>query len=434
MFRHTTSHLTHEPESMVGYGNWILRTMNKMGSGEAEGAATDHGVYCVRNMQGVIVAADSLTRYARRFKDDPGPLNNLGVLLERENLLKTSMDVFSTALDLVREEQKPIVLQNMGRVAVKAGDFKRAVALLERVLEPDFHSLLGLGLSHEKEGNYEQAYDCYRRSLEDAQATDNQKSQILTAMGMIAHKVHGPAAAKTLLLKSSQLQPPAVNALYALFVLGVRHSDNALVNAAVQEMDRYRKTDPNSDLDVHVADIASLKSLVHIAKGDVVGAKRVLVSAAHTHPHLSMVWFKLALHLLEHHTKDEGKRGAATRCLQGAVNLSRCRGGGGAPSSEGPEVSSIDLDGGEHATTLACVLALSYIVNDQSEMAVKSASSAVHNYPHSPMAWSVLAAALDMKKKSHKGLAIQCAKLTAAMSKNTSAKMQQWIYNQFSAK
>ena len=156
-------------------------------------------------------------------------------------------------------------------------------------------------MSYEKENNLEKAYDCYRRSFEASDATNYQKAQILTAMAMIAHKVHGADAAKTLLLKSSQLKPSAVNALYALCVLGLRKSDTALVNAAVQEMDKYRRADPNGDMDSHVADIASLKALVHILKGDVMGAKRVLASAAHTHPHLSRVWFKLALHLIEHH-------------------------------------------------------------------------------------------------------------------------------------
>ena len=125
LFRHTTSHLANEPESIVGYGNWILRTLAKMGSGgDRQQGAADHGVYCVRSMQGVTAAADCLTRYARRHEDDPSSLNTLGVLLERENLLRTAMDVFSKALDLASEEQRPIVLQNMGRVAVKAGDLK----------------------------------------------------------------------------------------------------------------------------------------------------------------------------------------------------------------------------------------------------------------------------------------------------------------------
>ena len=116
----------------------------------------------------------------------------------------------------------------------------------------------------------------------------------------------------------------------------------------------------------------------------------------------------------------EGKS-AATKCLQGAVALSR------AVPSDGPEVSTLN-QAGEHATELACVLTLSHIVNGQHEMAVKAASSAVHNYPHSPMAWSVLAAALDVKKQSLKGLAVQCAKLT--VSAGTSDKMQQWINRQ----
>ena len=163
-------------------------------------------------------------------------------------------------------ETIPAVLQNMGRVAMKMRDWGRAVALLEGVEDPDLNCLLALALSHERSGNLEKAYDNYRRSFEAAQ-TENQRSQILTAMAMVANKVHGADAAKALLLKSSQMRPPAINTLFALCVLGLRNSDPSLVSAALQEMDKYQKTDPNGDLDTHMADIISLKSLVFVLKG-----------------------------------------------------------------------------------------------------------------------------------------------------------------------
>ena len=64
------------------------------------------------HMQGVTVAADCLVRYVRRHRGEAGPLNTLGVLLERENLLRTSMDVLSAAKLLAEtQEQQRTVLQ-----------------------------------------------------------------------------------------------------------------------------------------------------------------------------------------------------------------------------------------------------------------------------------------------------------------------------------
>ena len=154
-----------------------------------------------------------------------------------------------------------------------------------------------------------------------------------------------------------------------------------------------------------------------------VGARRVLASAVHTYPHLHRLWSKLALHLIEYHPDSKGRE-AASKCLQGAIVLSR-------QSSRpdlSPEVSCLESDTGPQAIELSCLLTLSYIVNGHHQMAVKSASSAVHNYPHSPLTWSVLAAALNRKKLEQKGVAIQCAKL--AMTPDVSPKMQQWINQQ----
>ena len=189
LFRHVTSHLGQEPESHVGYGNWIMRTLAKMGT-EDQGVG-NHGYYCVRNMQGVTVASDCLLRYIRRYSRDPGPLNTLGILLEREDLLRTSMEVLRNALDLTSDPcQKNSVLMNIGRVAMKMGSWEKAVAHFELVEESgkDLWCLLGLALSYDKVGNSEKAYEFYRRAFESKDASDHQKSQVLTAMALIAHR------------------------------------------------------------------------------------------------------------------------------------------------------------------------------------------------------------------------------------------------------
>ena len=122
-----------------------------------------------------------------------------------------------------------------------------------------------------------------------------------------------------------------------------------------------------------------LRSLVHELKGNVAAARRVLVSAVHTYPHLSKLWSKLSLHLMEHDQSNTKSRGAATKCLQGAVVLDRHS---AQEQSIKPEVSILEgsQSGRQGGVELSCLLALSHVVNNDRHMAMKAASSAVHRW------------------------------------------------------
>ena len=98
-----------------------------------------------------------------------------------------------------------------------------------------------------------------------------------------------------------------------------------------------------------------------------------MVSAVHTYPHLSKLWSKLSLHLMEHDQSNTNSRVAATKCLQGAVVLDRHS---AQEQSMRPEVSI--LEGSQGGVELSCLLALSHVVNNDHQMAIKAASSAVH--------------------------------------------------------
>ena len=103
-----------------------------------------------------------------------------------------------------------------------------------------------------------------------------------------------------------------------------------------------------------------------------------MVSAVHTYPHLSKLWSKLSLHLMEHDQSNTKSRGAATKCLQGAVLLDRHS---AQEQSMRPEVSILEgsqASGRQGGVELSCLLALSHVVNNDHQMAMKAASSAVH--------------------------------------------------------
>ena len=379
-----------------------------------------HGVYCIRNMYGLSVATDCLTRYVRRFGSDPGCFNMLGVLLERENLLRTSYDVLAKAAELsTAPEQRNKVLQNAGRVALKMKAYDKAKTCFGACDgRRDVYGQLGLALSCEKLGLNQEAYDGYRQAFELSD-NDNQRSQILTAMATIAYKVHGADASKTLLLKASQLQPVSVHALFSLCVLGLQQSDSTLISASLQEMEKYQRQNPNRDLDHHLADMASLKALVLVLKGDRLGAKRVLTSAVHLYPHLSGLWAKLALHLLEYHPGNG--REASSVCFRIAVALARSE------TSAHSEEVSVMTDANGRQAEMTCLIALSHVVNGDLPRAIQAASKAVHDYPDSAQTWCVLAAAVGLQGRSNRQLLQHASKM-----EGSSEKLKQWIAKQLS--
>ena len=192
-------------------------------------------------------------------------------------------------------------------------------------------------------------------------------------MGSLAYKVEGIEAAKTLLFKSCQLTPPSVRGLFALAVIGVQHTDMNLIEAALHEM-KPHVTDPR-----YAADIAFLNAAVLVLKGDVSGARRSLLSSAHTQPGLPRLWSLLGMFLLQNCPQDTAR--AAARLATKAGLMRQSVGGGAEVESEEQGVESMVV------STLALIMA------GDREAAMSRASHACHVYPHVPETWSLLAAA-----------------------------------------
>ena len=406
------------------------------------GARDDHGVYCIRNMHGVTVAADCLVRYTRRHhsaKSSSAALNMLGVLLERENLLRTSAQVLTASLQHTENEaaeNRDKILMNLGRVSLKMKDYGKAKEAYSAVRQLDLYGQLGLALSHERLGEIEKAYDSYRVAFEKSEGGSHAQSQILTAMGAIAYRVHGADAAKTLLLKSSQLRPVSVNALMALCVLGLKKSDPQLMGAALQEMDKYQRDNPNGDLEHQLPDIMGLKALVHVLRGDQGAARRVLASAVHAYPHLSRLWSKLGLHLLEF---ERGGGQSAAGCFKRAAALIRSRGQGCSRDRQEVSVMEQRREDQERGVQLSCLAALSSIADGgDAAKAVKAASKAVHDHPDSAKTWSVLAAALALRADQTNDQALlrtktlQCAQVVLG-GDDDDKRLSAWLHQELTS-
>ena len=149
----------------------------------------NHNRYIIERMFGVTVAADSMTRYNARIKDDPCALNILGILLEREGLLKSAKTAFETCLKFLNsasKEQNVKVILNMGRICFKLKEFQQAITVFSSLSDDNFDGLCGLAISMFKAGLYKEAYEVYKKSL--TLAPEDLRSHILVAMATIAYK------------------------------------------------------------------------------------------------------------------------------------------------------------------------------------------------------------------------------------------------------
>lgn len=138
-------------------------------------------------MYGVSVAVDSLTRYVERVTKDPCALNMLGVLYERQNLLKSSKKMLTKSLKLSGAAEQNLVLANLARVLYKLGELEASMKCYQKIQSRDFESHCGLALSCWKAGKLEEAYGAYAEALQMAKSGE-QRSHILAAMATIAYK------------------------------------------------------------------------------------------------------------------------------------------------------------------------------------------------------------------------------------------------------
>ena len=185
LFRHCIS-LGNGLEASLGYGHFICKTLQETSSQKST-KTKSHSQYIVEKMFGVSVAIDNLTRYVERVTHDPCALNMLGVLYERQNLLKSAKKVLTKSLKLSGPEEQNLVLVNLARVLYKLGELEASIKCFKKVGQLDFEGQCGLALSCWKAGKLEEAYGAYAAALQMAKSGE-QRSHILAAMATIAYK------------------------------------------------------------------------------------------------------------------------------------------------------------------------------------------------------------------------------------------------------
>ena len=306
---------------------------------------------------------------------------HLGLLCERQGLLRSALAALERAAPLAGSPaQQDVVAANTGRLLARLDRPQQAVAAFTAVQTPDLRTQAGLALALTAAGQPQQAYQAYQSCLALAESSPGTKSQLLVAMGSLAYRVEGVPAAKTLLFQSCQLTPPAVRGLFALAVIGIQHSDLGLVEAALAELL------PHQHNPAAAPDCAFLRAAVLVLRGDVAGARRGFLRAAHTQPWLARTWHCLATFLLQNSPRDAR---AAAALAGKAAGMAR---------SSAEMDDEVECGGaGERSAECLVVRAVALLVAGKNEAALRAAQAAVRLHPDRTDCWAALAAAARMQ-------------------------------------
>jgi len=382
LFRHCTF-LGGELESARGYANWALSTIRDMDKNEK---VESHNRYIIEKMFGLAVAADSLTLYCRRIDDDSLGFCQLSVALERQGLLRRALEAAERSRDILIKQDKPqyldTVVGNIARLQCRLGKHADSVATYQSIKTPTLESTVGLALAQYKLTNYQESYEVYKSCLHWMAESQAVKSDILVAMGNLAYKVEGPEVAKTLLFQSCQITPPSIRGILALCVLGIQSSDLGLIDAALAEMSKHANNPRFSH------DIVYLQASVLLLKGDLKGARRLLLRSVHRMPWCASHWRDLAVFLV-FNCKDEAAQAAT--CARKAGLLAQNQTGLRSSGRYISKVKGLNDAGSELSLAESLVIeSLCLLLAGDRVRCRRVASKLCHLYPNLPHSWALL--------------------------------------------
>ncbi|XP_035667182.1 tetratricopeptide repeat protein 37-like isoform X1 [Branchiostoma floridae] len=365
LFRHTTELGTHL-EGGIGYANWVCATLQ-----DTTNRNSDVYKYNIVQMGAVLAASLALSKYTDRVHSNPTAYNMLGLLLEHQGLLQGAERAFSCAVELLSgtgdQDKLNKALCNHGRVLCAGGRFEEAVTQY-RAVSPlgEFRDVCGLAHALYRAGKLEESYAAYEQAFQVA-PSDTDKSCVLAAMAMVAHKFEDVERAKTLLFRCSQLQPPSVHGLQALCALGLTNGDVTLASAALAELLKQ------GDDQRFLSDVSFLTACLCAAQGDNMAARNAILKNIHKYPSETKLWELLAAFTLQQQPQHATAAHAAAQVPHTLTPT---------PTQE----QALNLSLGK--------LAAGVHTRDRRTDGLVAAQKAVHLYPGQLTSWLVLTAAV----------------------------------------
>lgn len=373
LFRHAAS-LEYHHESCSGYAHWVLT--NLLGKEKIETSEQNMTLKDMKNMFAVEVASDCMKWYTERHQTDPCGWNMLGLLLERQDMLRSARTAFQKGyeealLQVADAHQLDALRCNLGRVLTKLQDYDQAINTLQSVNIPTFASQSTLALALFKAQKFEEAYETYNNVLEWLAPDEEAKAFILMAMAAMQYSFNQVDQCKTLLFQSIQPKPLSAHPLLALCAIGLLHQDIAMSKIMLKELARY-KDDPR-----YLTHIGLLAAYTSFIQGDQKGAIRALGKAVHRHPGEGSLWLSLAH--IQMHAYPKCDALAIGRTAEAALYLGR---------------SHMDI------SKVQSLVSVAHLLAGDGVSAALSSQKAVHLFPNVAENWSTLVASVLPQNKS----------------------------------
>ncbi|XP_037295407.1 tetratricopeptide repeat protein 37 [Manduca sexta] len=306
LFRHA-SRLGYHPESALGYGDWVCRTLKNNKYNEDSELN-----YVIEGLHAIPYATDLLEWFCNFDPENACAYTILGILQERGGLINAALKSYGKALQYADESKKNIALLNVGRILNRTEHYDSAIKVYKSITEASLNSTTGLAHALLKKGLYEEAYAAYDTALHWLSDDDDEKSDLLVAMAGTVYKFKGVNEAKTLLFHSIQIsqKKPSARSLFAICCLGLLHADKSLSKLALSELRKY-------DKEINYAfDIGFLKSFLLVSEGYVDHAYKILSDSLHDHPNTPLLWYCMAQYCL---MDNNLRANVASRCAQKAL-------------------------------------------------------------------------------------------------------------------
>ncbi|XP_011301228.1 tetratricopeptide repeat protein 37 [Fopius arisanus] len=400
LFRHATQ-LAYHPQAAVGYAHWVLTTLL-----DPNAKKDPLYNYTIENMHAIAMAIDAMTWCVERVPDSAFSRNALGLLLERQKLLRPAAEQFSKALKLSHDhkEHQDKIRVNYTRILVQLGEYEKAVEICQGIKTPSFKSHCQLALSLFKAARYEESYDAYGTALQQLADPGSDEAHVLCAMASMAYMFQGVDQVKTLLYQCIQIQPPIVAGLLASAALGLLHEDYNLTTLVLKELQAYND---HPEYRHHVAILTAYSCL---SNDDVKGAVRIISKAVHRHPEDVGSWVGLVRILLETNYAHFGN------CAQKTLFLGR-------------KTSTVAV------AQVACISSLGQLATNLGREGLRAVQKTVHSFPGSVESWANLVGALSSRCKEDNStpnatwLAALILKIRRQLK--SSSVMDEWFTNNY---
>ncbi|CAF0867411.1 unnamed protein product [Adineta ricciae] len=277
LYRHCVD-LSNHCQGLYGYGKVIAHLLVKPTNKSSETYR-----YAIDYLHGNQRAADALIKYIQRNPKDANALQCLGILHEFNRRFIQAAHAYQLSfVNMNQQDQASKTIRNdYARVRCRADDPQIEAFVLEGV-KVTLLDVLWVAIAYGKKNKRPDAIEILKRFSEDPSTIDQERSILLTFLGLYQREID-PQAAVQHLFKSYKTKPVCPSAITSLCAIGMKISDTRISSAALKEMPKL--TDSNYTMNIHLLTCLSMLFTNKIRE-----TYSYTMNAVHNYPWLTWTW------------------------------------------------------------------------------------------------------------------------------------------------